>query len=50
MINIEGLKEKKLPLLVECLIDQEEDVLPMLMGGQKLNQMHPFNNQISLKE
>ena len=49
-INIEGLKENKLPLLVECLIDQEEDVLPMLMGGQKLNQMHPFNNQISLKE
>ena len=34
---------------MECIIDQEEDVLPMLLGGQQLNQMHPFNDEILLK-
>ena len=49
-INIDALQSENLPLLVECFIDEKEDVLPMLMGGQKLNQMHPYNNEVSFKE
>src|SRR3989339_699478 len=30
------------PALVHCKVDYNEDVLPMLMGGQKLNEMYPF--------
>jgi len=30
------------PTIVHCHIDSREDVLPMLLGGQKLNEMHPF--------
>ncbi len=28
--------------VVHCHIDEEEDVLPMLLGGQKMNEMYPF--------
>jgi acetolactate synthase-1/2/3 large subunit len=34
------------PCLVHCRINYDEDVLPMLLGGQKMNQMHPFKNEI----
>jgi len=31
--------------VVHCHIDIKEDVLPMLLGGQKMNQMHPFKGE-----
>jgi acetolactate synthase-1/2/3 large subunit len=35
------------PALIHCKIDHTEDVLPMLMGGQKMNQMYPFIDEVS---
>jgi acetolactate synthase I/II/III large subunit len=32
----------QLPTIVHCHIDYSEETLPMLMGGQPMNQMHPF--------
>lgn len=34
------------PAVVNCMVTEEEDVLPMLLGGQKLNQMYPFNEEV----
>ncbi|MFT7550787.1 MAG: acetolactate synthase-1/2/3 large subunit [Rhodothermales bacterium] len=31
------------PALVHCLIDSRADVVPMLMGGQRLDQMWPYH-------
>lgn len=31
------------PVLIHCLIDQQEDVMPMLMGGQTLDKMWPYD-------
>ena len=36
----------KSPSLIHCKIDNKEDVLPMLMGGQKMNEMYPFKNEV----
>ena len=47
-ITAKDITKENLPLLVECDIDQAEDILPMLMGGQQLNQMYPFNDKILL--
>ena len=48
--NIESVLKKvfsnKEPSLVHCIIDEKEDVLPMLLAGQKMNEMHPFKNQV----
>jgi len=49
-ITAKDITKENLPLLVECDIDQAEDILPMLMGGQQLNQMYPFNDEILLKK
>ena len=49
-ITAKDITKENLPLLVECDIDQAEDILPMLMGGQQLNQMYPFNDKILLKK
>jgi len=35
-----------LPAVVNCKITEKEDVLPMLLGGQKLNQMYPFDKEV----
>ena len=35
------------PALVHCHIDPCEDVLPMLLAGQKLNEMYPFKGEVS---
>ena len=32
-----------LPAVVHCHVDYSENVLPMLLSGQKMNEMHPFN-------
>ena len=37
-----------LPLFINCKIDSHEDVLPMLLGGQNLNEMYPFNELVNL--
>jgi len=34
------------PTLIHCHIDIQEDVLPMLMGGQKMNEMYPFKDPV----
>lgn len=36
------------PVLVHCHISNKEGVLPMLLAGQHLNQMHPTNQRIDL--
>lgn len=33
------------PAVVHCHIDYDEDVLPMLLGGQKLSEMYPFSGK-----
>ncbi|MCD6472786.1 thiamine pyrophosphate-binding protein [Candidatus Aerophobetes bacterium] len=33
------------PGVVHCHIDSSEDVLPMLLGGQRMNQMYPFKRE-----
>ena len=37
--------EDNLPSVVHCHTSPTEDVLPMLLDGQKLNEMYPFNKQ-----
>lgn len=32
--------------VVHCHIDIKEDVLPMLLGGQKMNEMYPFEGEV----
>jgi len=48
--NMEEILEKALkdnePVVVNCIVSEEEDVLPMLLGGQKLNQMYPFDEEV----
>jgi acetolactate synthase-1/2/3 large subunit len=34
------------PSVVHCHIDVSEDVLPMLLAGQKMNSMHPFKDEV----
>jgi acetolactate synthase-1/2/3 large subunit len=34
------------PCLVHCILKEKEDVLPMLLGGQKLSEMYPFNGEV----
>ncbi len=33
------------PVIVHCHIDSSEDILPMLLAGQKMNEMYPFKNE-----
>jgi acetolactate synthase I/II/III large subunit len=40
--TIDSVFENSDPEVIHCHIDKEEDVLPMLLGGQKMNEMHPF--------
>ena len=37
-----ALNEKG-PVLVHCIVDSKEDVVPMLLAGQTMNKMWPFN-------
>lgn len=39
---INGVFSNSEPTLVHCHISYGEDVLPMLLSGQKLNEMYPF--------
>lgn len=52
--NVESILMKvfsdKRPSLIHCKIDNKEDVLPMLMGGQKMNEMYPFKNEVKYDE
>ena len=34
-----------LPAVVHCHVDYSEDVLPMLLSGQKMNEMYPFKGE-----
>ncbi len=38
------------PTVIHCHIDIQEDVLPMLMGGQKMNEMYPFKHSVEYEE
>lgn len=33
------------PAVIHCHVDPSEDVLPMLLAGQKMNQMYPFEKE-----
>ena len=33
------------PVVVHCHVDPAEDVLPMLLAGQKMNEMYPFEGE-----
>lgn len=33
------------PAVVHCHVDSSEDVLPMLLAGQKMNEMYPFEGE-----
>ena len=38
--------EDSSPVVVHCHIDVREDVLPMLLAGQKMNEMYPFQGEV----
>jgi acetolactate synthase-1/2/3 large subunit len=38
--------ENNNPVIVHCKVTEKEDVLPMLLGGQKLNIMYPFEKEV----
>ena len=38
------------PNLIHCKIDEKEDVFPMLLGGQPMNEMYPFESKIEYNE
>ncbi len=40
--KIDYIFKHKQPSLVHCQVYHKEDVLPMLLAGQELNEMHPF--------
>lgn len=55
--SIDGLKtimpkifSNTTPMLLHCVMEEKEDVLPMLLGGQKLSEMHPFKGEVTLEE
>ncbi|MGL1902896.1 MAG: thiamine pyrophosphate-binding protein [Fibrobacterales bacterium] len=37
------------PGLLHCKLTEKEDVLPMLLGGQKLSEMYPFEGEVLLE-
>ena len=47
---IKDVFNDKAPTLVHCKIDSTEDVLPMLLGGQKMNEMYPFKETVNYEE
>lgn len=48
--SLKEIFSDNLPTLIHCHIDIQEDVLPMLMGGQKMNEMYPFKNSVDYEE
>ncbi len=38
--------ESKDPMVIHCHIDGNEDLKPMLLAGQKMNEMYPFEEKI----
>lgn len=48
--SLKEIFSDNLPTLIHCHIDIKEDVLPMLMGGQKMNEMYPFENPVDYEE
>ena len=48
-ITAKDITKENLPLLVECDIDQAEDILPMLMGGQQLSKCIHSTTRFYLK-
>ena len=34
-----------LPSVVHCHVDYSEDILPLLLPGQKMNEMYPFQGK-----
>jgi len=44
--KLDDVFNSKLPTLIHCHVYQKEDVLPMLLAGQELNEMYPFKKVI----
>lgn len=47
-IVVKDIFKDNKPALVHCHITSCENVLPMLLGGQKLNEMYPFEGAVKL--
>jgi acetolactate synthase-1/2/3 large subunit len=47
-LAVEDIFKNNKPALVHCHITSCENVLPMLLGGQKLNEMYPFEGAVKL--
>jgi len=44
--KLDDVFNSRLPTLIHCHVYQKEDVLPMLLAGQELNEMYPFKKVI----
>lgn len=42
---LRGVFSDRSPVVVHCHVDPSEDVLPMLLAGQRLNEMYPFEGE-----
>ncbi len=42
LVKLDDVFRDKLPTLIHCHVSKKEDVLPMLLANQEMNEMYPF--------